>query len=72
MGCHTMQIVARNAAKLELDSTSAAVGRYFAREVAPCVRALSITALSRSRCFLLLILTVYNLLHSFIDMVNLP
>ena len=38
-GCHMMQFVTRNVAKVELDSTSATVARNVGRKVAPCVRA---------------------------------
>ena len=40
-GCHTMQFVARNDAKVELDSTSATVAHNVARKVAPCARTFS-------------------------------
>ena len=37
-GCHTIQFVARNVAKVELDSTSATFASNVARKVASCVR----------------------------------
>ena len=39
-GCHTMQFVARNVAKVELDSDSATVACNVARKVLQCVRPL--------------------------------
>ena len=39
LGCHAMQFVARNVAKVELDSTCATVARNVTRKVAPCVLA---------------------------------
>ena len=47
LGRHTMQIVARNVAKLELDSTSTTVARNVAREVGLCVRAFSVSSVRR-------------------------
>ena len=38
---YTMQFVARNVAKEELDSTSATVARHVARKIASCVRGLN-------------------------------
>ena len=38
-GCHTMQFVARNVAKVELDSTSATVARKKSFNVCPGLRA---------------------------------
>ena len=40
--CHTMQFAARNVAKVELYSNSANAARNVVRNVAPCVRALSV------------------------------
>ena len=39
LGCHTMQFVPPNVAKVELGSTSAFVARNVARKVVPYVRA---------------------------------